>query len=321
MPSLKKVSEIFTVKYGLSLTLNKLKVCKKSDVNSINFISRTDYNNGVSAFVEKIDGIIPSEANTISVALSGSSVLASFYQPEPYYSGYHIGVLTPIQKMTPIEMIFYAICIKSNRYRYSFGRQANKTLKSLLVPSKMPEAFSNISMDKINTINNNSVINMALDLNKPQWKYHQLSNLFEIKGSKRTPLRILEGTYGNGKYPYVTTQATNNGVGGFFNFSANDGNILTVDSAVIGYCSYQPLDFSASDHVEKLIPKFKLNKYIAMFLVTVMNAEQYRYNYGRKASQDRMSRMKIKLPSKQDGTPDFEFMENYIKSLPYSSSL
>jgi hypothetical protein len=30
---------------------------------------------------------------------------------------------------------------------------------------------------------------------------------------------------------------------------------------------------------------------------------------------------KIKLPATPQGEPDWEFMENYIKSLPYSSSL
>ena len=63
-----------------------------------------------------------------------------------------------------------------------------------------------------------------------------------------------------------------------------------------------------------------MNKYVAMFLTTIMNEEQYRYNYGRKCSQDRMEGGSIKLPSK-NGDPDWEFMGNYIKSLPYSSNL
>lgn len=29
----------------------------------------------------------------------------------------------------------------------------------------------------------------------------------------------------------------------------------------------------------------------------------------------------IKLPSKENGMPDFMFMENYIKSLPYSDRI
>ncbi len=130
----------------------------------------------------------------------------------------------------------------------------------------------------------------------------------------------LEEEYGKGLYPYVTTQATNNGVGGFYDFCTEKGNILTVDSAVFGYCSYQAFDFSASDHVEKLIPKFDMNKYNAMFLVTILNLEHYRYNYGRKCSQTRMKTVKIKLPTKNN-EPDWEFMENFIKSLPYSSSI
>jgi hypothetical protein len=63
-----------------------------------------------------------------------------------------------------------------------------------------------------------------------------------------------------------------------------------------------------------------MNKYVALFISTIINAEQYRYNYGRKCSQERMRKSHIKLPSK-NGIPDFEFMESYIKSLPYSSSI
>ncbi len=41
-----------------------------------------------------------------------------------------------------------------------------------------------------------------------------------------------------------------------------------------------------------------MNKYIAMFLVTILNLEQYRYNYGRKASQTRLKEIKINYPQK-----------------------
>ncbi|QMU63506.1 MAG: N-6 DNA methylase [Flavobacteriaceae bacterium] len=158
-----------------------------------------------------------------------------------------------------------------------------------------------------------------IQFNTQDWEYFELEKLFTITGSKTTPLLELE-EYGTGVFSYVTTQATNNGVEGFYDFSTEKGNVLTVDSAVLGYCSYQELDFSASDHVEKLIPKFEMNEYVAVFLVTIMNLERYRYNYGRKCSQTRMKEISIKLPSK-DNEPDFKFMEHYIKTLPYSSSI
>lgn len=170
----------------------------------------------------------------------------------------------------------------------------------------------------IEEVKKKSIVTQISNLDTSNWKEFKLSELFGIKGTKTTPKEDLE-FYGKGKYPYVTTQATNNGVAGFFDYYTEEGNVLTIDSAVIGYCAYQSLPFSASDHVEKLIPKFKLNPFIAMFLVTILNKEQYRFNYGRKASQTRLKKLKIKLPTKNN-EPDLEFMEEFIKSLPYSAN-
>ncbi|WP_423909751.1 N-6 DNA methylase [Candidatus Spongiihabitans sp.] len=171
----------------------------------------------------------------------------------------------------------------------------------------------------VNQVNRKPFLIKNIELNIENWKYFKLSEIFKITGSKTTPLLELE-EYGKGKYPYVTTQATNNGIEGFYDFYTEYGGCLTIDSAVLGYCAYQELPFSASDHVEKLVPNFEMNKYVAMFLVTILNLEQYRYNYGRKCSQTRMKEINIKLPTKNK-KPDFEFMDQRIKSMPYSSSL
>ncbi len=158
-----------------------------------------------------------------------------------------------------------------------------------------------------------------MELNIQDWKEFKLSDYFDVTGTTTTKLDTLIENYGLGHYPYVTTQATNNGVAGYYNCYTEEGNILVADSAVAGYVSYQPYNFSASDHVEKLIPKFYFNKYIAMFLVTVLNREGYRYSYGRKFNQDNIRNTIIKLPAKQmlDNSfiPDWQFMEDYIKSL------
>jgi len=317
-----KISYLFDVIYGVNLELVNLTQYKSTDKNSVPFVSRTENNNGVSAYVETELDIDPNPGHTLSVA-GGGSVLSTFYQPFPYYSGRDLYVLVPKKKMSVIEMLFYAKCISANKYKYNYGRQANKTLKNILIPSQIPEQLKNRlftyykKLEK--SISEKPLIDKKIKFEINKWKDFDLNKLFKIQGSKTTPLLELE-EYGNGKYPYVTTQATNNGIEGFFDFYSEDGDILTADSAVLGYCSYQLLPFSASDHVEKLMPKFKMNKYIAMFLVTILNLEQYRYNYGRKCSQERMKKISIKLPNK-NGNPDFEYMENYIKSLSYSSSL
>ncbi len=181
------------------------------------------------------------------------------------------------------------------------------------------ELFSEImeNSDYIKLFKKDSEDDITIDSN--EWKELELEEIFKIKGSKTTPkLKLIES--GEGKIPYVTTKASNNAVDSFYNIWTDKGNVLTIDSATVGYCSYQEYNFSASDHVEKLIPKFEMNIYTALFLQTIINLEQFRYSYGRKFNQERIRKTKIKLPFKND-QPDWEFMEDYIKSLPYSASL
>jgi len=168
-----------------------------------------------------------------------------------------------------------------------------------------------------NKVSKESFNNKRLKLDFKKCKQIELRTLFDVCGSKTTDKKILDEKYKGSKYPYVTTQSTNNGVRGFYNFYTDTGNILTIDSAVLGFCSYQPLNFSASDHVEKLISKFEMNVYRALFLSTIINMEQYRYSYGRKFNQDRIKRTIIKLPFENDEV-DWGFIENYIKGLFYS---
>jgi hypothetical protein len=134
------LGELFDIKYGTSLELYKLDKCLPSNPRSIPFVSRSENNNGVTAFVEKEIGIHPNPGHTLSVAMGGS-VLASFYQSQPYYSGFHIIYLTPRRTMEVVEMLYYSMIIRANRYRYSYGRQANKTFKHILVPTYMPKEF------------------------------------------------------------------------------------------------------------------------------------------------------------------------------------
>lgn len=309
-----KLREYFEIKYGVNLEFQNMKLCNKG----IPFVSRTEKNNGITGFVEKIDNIIPNPGNTISVACGGS-VMESFLQKNDYYSGRDLFYLKPKIALTDNEMLFYCTCLRANKYRYSYGRQANRTLAEIKIPTKnsIPDF---VYKQKIRTVSRYALCDDKIELEITKWKEFKLENLFDISGTKTTKINILEKS-GKGKYPYITTKATSNGCNGFYNLRTESGNVITIDSAVVGYASYQLEDFSASDHVEKLTLRSSLNKYIAMFLTTILNKEQYRFHYGRKASQDRLKNLNIKLPTTPQGLPDWQFMEDYIKSLPYSSSL
>lgn len=143
-----KVSKLFEVVYGVNLELNKMIL--EDGPEAINFVSRTANNNGVSAKVKKIDGLEPTESGVLTVA-GGGSVLETFLQPEPFYSGRDLYYLRTKVELTVEQKLFYCMCIRANKYRFNYGRQANRTLKDLLIPdvSEIPnwvgEAFSGVT--------------------------------------------------------------------------------------------------------------------------------------------------------------------------------
>ena len=172
----------------------------------------------------------------------------------------------------------------------------------------------------LNRVSDAAAANGQAVLDVSKWRRFPIVSLFTVRGSKTTPPREV-AALPPGDHPYVTTQATNNGVAGFYDHYTEDGGVLTIDSAVMGYCSYQARPFSASDHVEVLAPKFRMSPLAALFLVTLLNVEQYRYNYGRKCSQKRLRHTSIALPATPNDTPNWRWMERFMQTLPYSANL
>jgi hypothetical protein len=125
------VGALFEVIYGTNLELVALQ--KETIGHGVNFVSRTSKNNGVSAKVKSVEGVKPIQGPVLSVA-GGGSVLETFLQVDPFYSGRDLFYLKPRVKMTEEELLFYCACMRANMFRYSYGRQANKTLKELAIP-------------------------------------------------------------------------------------------------------------------------------------------------------------------------------------------
>ncbi len=318
-----KINELFDVQYGANLELVSLEECQKGDNNSINFISRTEKNNGISAFVQRDEKINCNKANTLSVA-GGGSVLSTFYQAEEYYSGRDIYILIPKYDFSPEEMLFYAYCIRRNKYRYNYGRQANKTLKDILIPERMPVDWEDITINKLNRLVITPIKENQLDLNLAHWKAFKLIDIFRLEKCRCSSATDLLGE-GEDVY-YIGAKKSHNGV---MSKVVNEMSLISKGNCIVfigdgqgsvGFTNYQPVDFIGSTTLTCGYNE-NLNPYVGLFLVTVLDKERYRYNYGRKYGKDQLSQAKIELPSTPEGNPNWNFMENYIKSLPYSSSL
>ena len=144
--------------------------------------------------------------------------------------------------------------------------------------------------------------------------------MFEIKKGKR----LTKANQTDGQTPFIGAIDSNNGVSGYIGQRPNHkgGTISLSYNGSVAEAFYQPVPYWACDDVNALYPKeFKLNPSTALFLCTIIRMEKYRFNYGRKWHLERMRESIIKLPVIKDGTPDWDYMERYIKSLPYSSQI
>lgn len=131
------VSDLFDVKYGINMELVNCRICDKEEPDSVNFVARTSNNNGVVARVKIENGYTPQKAGTITCA-GGGSVLSTFIQNDDFYSGRDLYLLLPKDEMSIYTKIFICTVLQANKYKYNYGRQANKTLPylKLKLPSK-----------------------------------------------------------------------------------------------------------------------------------------------------------------------------------------
>jgi hypothetical protein len=319
---MKPLNELFEVTYGNKLDLNKLAALAIRD-GGVNFVGRSSQNHGVSGCVEPIAGLPPYEPGLITVALGGSKLLSAFVQDAPFYTAQNVAVMRPKQPMTFQQKLYMCIAIRHNRFRYSaFGREANRTLRTLPVPelSEFPSWVGDMTKLSAESMAKAATIEPTPLLNPETWSSFELQALFDIrKGQRLTKADMLPGTI-----PYVGASDSANGVTTHIGQKPiHEGGTISVSyNGSVAEAFYQPEPYWATDDVNVLYPKgFELTPATALFICTIIRLEKYRFNYGRKWHLDRMRETFIKLPTAGASAPDWDFMENYIKSLPYSSQL
>ena len=308
-----KLSDIFDVEYPPTLIYSK----QTLDPNGINFVSSSGQNNGVVGKVRKNSNNKLFKTGSITVPLKGS-VLTAFVQPENFYAAHQIAVLAPKNTISLKIKHFYCLCIRKNTYRYNYGRQADRTLKDLELPNKMPDWVNQTPISK--SISKEPIQKKRFNLSDRKWINFRYDNLFKIERGRGARKKDITK---DGTTPFVTSIDNNNGWTGKVPFKPQHiSNVIGVNrNGSIAEAFYQPLPFCATEDVHVFKPKFKFNQYRAMFLISLIRKEQYRYSFGRKWGLKRMNESIIKLPVDENNNPDWQFMEDYIKSLPYSSNL
>ncbi len=177
------------------------------------------------------------------------------------------------------------------------------------------------------------------ELNVSGWKEYVLADIFTLRGGyyNKKPEHSIDGNI-----PFLASTESNNGVTEYYSIEdieqwdkvgkedftlgkkLFDGNCIavTVNGSVCN-AFYQPEVFTCSHDITALyLKRHTLNPYIGLFLCTMIMRDKYRWSYGRKPHDvKKFGKSVIKLPADTNGNPDWQFMENYIKSLPYGDRL
>ena len=316
-----KIGDLFLIKKGKRLT-KEVQVSGKTP-----YIGAVDSNNGLTNYIEQSP---IHEGNTISLSYNGS-VGEAFYQAHPFWATDDVNVLYPKFNLTRNIALFICPILRLEKYRFAYGRKwtlekMNESIIRLPTKNGNPDwQFMEEYIEKIyNKFEKRTITKIktkpdSLDIS--DWKQFKIKDLFDVSLSKGD-LKL--DSCVSGDIPLISSGETNNGCVGFID-SEGDGkavifksNKITVDM----FCNafYQSTPFFAVSHgrVNILTPKFLMNKYIGLFIATLINKEKFRFTYGRAVYSNVISELTIALPTVSQGNPDWQFMENYIKSLPYS---
>lgn len=154
-----------------------------------------------------------------------------------------------------------------------------------------------------------------LKLTDREWSEFYFSDIFtHIQRGKR----LKKDDHIEGTIPYVSSTATNNGIDGFVGNKEKvrvfSNCISLANSGSVGSAFFQKFEFVASDHVTSL-QKEGINEYVYLFMLPIISRLSEKYSFNREINDLRISRERLMLPIKVDGTPDWAFMEAYMKQV------
>src|SRR5699024_7381535 len=156
-------------------------------------------------------------------------------------------------------------------------------------------------------------------MNEVEWGLFEVEDVFEIVTGALLKASDLE----KGLIPRITETSINNGISTITremthkNFRKFE-NFISV--SFLGDVFYQPNEVSLDMKIHGLKLKDRvLTEPLSLYLIPLIKKFSRKYAYGNQLSTSVLARQKLSLPIKTDGTPDWEYMENYIESLEAES--
>ena len=322
-----KVGDLFEIK----LSKNDLKI-EECNTGSTPLISAGNENNGIIGYINKEDfEVFP--ANSITVDMFGKV----FVQTKDFCAVSHGRVNILIPKYTlSLPTLFFIVSVLQREIKDKFDFANMCTSKkiskqNILLPiifSGSPDwQFMEDYMKEITKLAAKRVEKLKEEKSQTKidisnWKKFRVGDLFETVNNNGmqvpTGANIPSQELKSGTVPRISVTGVNNGVVGYYDSTHKNykvyNNFISVN--FLGNAFYQENNASLGMQVHCLKLKNKeLNKYLALFLVMIINKLTTSYSYVNQLSSTSITQLQLPLPITSEGTPDFDYMEDYMKEI------
>lgn len=210
-------------------------------------------------------------------------------------------------------------------------------MKALAVDvSSIPDYFLNEGIDKacwyLDSVDQEEFENKfasryakKVNIKSRKWDCFRLGNIVDdVHNGKSYNASDLVVSDSDDYVAYITRTDQNNGISMYVQ---NDdyvgkekaGAITIGDTTATAF--YQSVDFVTGPHIVVIRASW-LNVYTALFIISILNMEKYRYPvFGRAFTKDLIQDTMLYLPVDTEGNPDYQFMEEYIKGCSFSCNI
>lgn len=172
-----------------------------------------------------------------------------------------------------------------------------------------------------------------MNLNEIEWRCFDFVDIFDINKGFYNKKPLCDDSE---MIPFLGATAQNNGVTGWCSMETIEqttrtgdnrnepmsrkvfagGCIAVTNNGSVGHAYYWEHPFTCSHDINPLFLKGReLTMPLAMFLIASIEKQAVCFEYSRKWRPERMCKSRLILPVDENGNPDYQFMEDYIKEL------
>lgn len=320
------------------------------DGGSVPLVVNSSENNGIGGY-SSLDATEEGGIITFSDTTEGNTF---FYQPHDFIGFAHVQGMYPIGRVwSRNELLFLVTVISFASFgRYNYGRKMTRENILNTCVCLPTDAGGNPDwefMDSYIRSLHYKELTTAVspgnprELHTEEWAEFFLHRIFNV--GMGNGIDAILTTRENPQYNYVSRDSNNNGVVGFADkidgedpFPAGAMS-LALGGSFLGSCFIQKKPFYTAQNVAVLQEKVPLSDHTKLFLSALIRNEcRIKYQaFGRELNAHYRKDFTVKLPVKRDAggvvhdkshtfsdeglIPDWEWMDGYMKSLPYSDRI